>query len=150
MPGVFRNIQNIDSPPPHRPESVYPQPLVRGRTHSLSRGSKVRKTPDTALYSIYVSTLWKIQNKNPLLYPLPSHVPPSLPSIPVFPIFLHSCKFCNWQNMGQNFAIFCLMEGWPWCGNRSYCSSDRPLLRRDRRDPPPGLGSGLKDRIVTS
>jgi hypothetical protein len=45
--------------------------------------------------------------------------------------------------------MFCLMEGWLWCGNRSCCSSDRPSLRRDRRDPPPGLGSGLIDRIVS-
>ncbi len=32
MSGVF---QNIDPHPPHRPASVYPPPLVRGRPHSL-------------------------------------------------------------------------------------------------------------------
>jgi hypothetical protein len=30
--GVF---QNIDPPPPYQPASVYPPPLVRGRTHLL-------------------------------------------------------------------------------------------------------------------
>ncbi len=53
MSGVFINI---DPPPPHRL-------WCGGRTHSLGGGgggggSIVRKTPDTALYSIYVSTLW--------------------------------------------------------------------------------------------
>jgi hypothetical protein len=50
MSGVFRNI---DTPPPHRP--------VRGEdTLAGWRGGgglMVRKTPDTALYSIYFSTL---------------------------------------------------------------------------------------------
>jgi hypothetical protein len=54
MPGVF---QNIDPPPP-RPASVYPP----ARTHSLGGewggGSIFLKTPDTALYSTNVSTLW--------------------------------------------------------------------------------------------
>jgi hypothetical protein len=48
MSGVF---QNIDPPPPH----------CGGRTHSLGGerggGSIFWKTPDTALYSTYVSTL---------------------------------------------------------------------------------------------
>jgi hypothetical protein len=30
MAGVFQNIKNIDPPPTHRPESVYPPPLMRG------------------------------------------------------------------------------------------------------------------------
>jgi hypothetical protein len=56
MSGVFRN--NVT---PHRPASGYP-PLVRGED-ALAEwrgggGSIVRKTPDTALYSIYVSTWW--------------------------------------------------------------------------------------------
>ncbi len=62
MSGVFRNI---DPPPPHRPASAYPPVLgAGGRTHSLGGervgGSIVRKTPDTALYSLYMylSTLW--------------------------------------------------------------------------------------------
>jgi hypothetical protein len=67
MSGVF---QNIDPPPPHRPASVY-----GGRTHSLGGerwgGSIVRKTSDTALYSIYVSTLcikvFKMQEQPPAL-----------------------------------------------------------------------------------
>ncbi len=54
MSGVFRNI---DPPPHHRPTSVYPPPLVRGEDRR-GGGSIVRKTQDTALYSIYVSTLW--------------------------------------------------------------------------------------------
>jgi hypothetical protein len=55
MSGVF---QNIDAPPPHRPASVSsPRLWCGGRTHLLGGGSKVRKTPDTALYSIHVSTL---------------------------------------------------------------------------------------------
>ncbi len=53
------------NPTPHRPASVIVYPPLRlwcgGRTHSLVGegvgGSIVRKTPDTALYSIYVSTL---------------------------------------------------------------------------------------------
>ncbi len=61
MAGVFRNI---DPPPPHPPASVYPPrpPLVRGEDAIAGwRGGGepiVRKTPDNALYSIYVSTLW--------------------------------------------------------------------------------------------
>jgi hypothetical protein len=63
MSDVF---QNIDPPTPSPPASVYPPPhsppLVRGEdTLAAWRGgggSVVRKTPDTALYSIYVSTLW--------------------------------------------------------------------------------------------
>ncbi len=49
-------------PPPHPLASVYHPPLVRGEdTLAGGRGgggSIVRKTPDTALYSLYVSTLW--------------------------------------------------------------------------------------------
>ncbi len=49
MSGVFRNID--------------PPDLCAGRTHSLhgwrgGGGPVVRKTPDTALYSIYEGTLW--------------------------------------------------------------------------------------------
>jgi hypothetical protein len=59
MSGVFRNI---DLPLPHRPASVYPPPLVRGEDTLAGwrggGGSIVRKTLDTALYSIYVSTFW--------------------------------------------------------------------------------------------
>jgi hypothetical protein len=58
MSGVFRKIE---PPPPHRPVSMYPPPLVRGEDTlggwRGGGGSIVRKTPDTALYSIYVSTL---------------------------------------------------------------------------------------------
>ncbi len=61
MSGVFRNI---DPPPPHRPASVRGRTLAfgAGGGHTFAEwrggwGSKVRKTPDTALYSIYVSTL---------------------------------------------------------------------------------------------
>jgi hypothetical protein len=48
MSGVF---QNIDPPPSHRPASV----CVPHR---------LWKTPDTALYSTYVSTLW-VQGLDP-------------------------------------------------------------------------------------
>ncbi len=58
MSGVFRTI---DPPPPHRPASVYSPSLVRGEDILAGwrggGGSIVRKTPDTALYSMYVSTL---------------------------------------------------------------------------------------------
>jgi hypothetical protein len=60
MSGVFRNIDphpltawGVCTPPP---------PLVRGEDTLAGwrwvGGLIVRKTPDTALYSIYVSTLW--------------------------------------------------------------------------------------------
>jgi hypothetical protein len=65
MSGVFQNIENIDPPTPHPPASVYPPPPPGGgRTHSLGgegvggNSLIVWKTPDTALYSAYVSTLW--------------------------------------------------------------------------------------------
>jgi hypothetical protein len=57
MSDVFRNI---DHPPPHRQASVYP--LVRGEDTLAGwrggGGSIVRETPDTALYSTYVITLY--------------------------------------------------------------------------------------------
>jgi hypothetical protein len=58
MSGVF---QNIDPPTPHRPAGVPPRLWCGGRTHSLG-GEGVGaqyfwKTPDTALYSKYVTTL---------------------------------------------------------------------------------------------
>ncbi len=48
--------------PPHRPASVYPPPLWCGGRDTLARGRRgggsiFRKTPYTAQYSIYVSTL---------------------------------------------------------------------------------------------
>jgi hypothetical protein len=59
MAGVF---QNIDPHAPHRPASVYPRLWCGGRTHSLGgeggEGSIFWKTPDTVLYSTYISTLW--------------------------------------------------------------------------------------------
>jgi hypothetical protein len=60
MSGVF---QNINSPPPSLPgECVPPTPLVQGEDTLAGRrwggGSIVWKTSDTALNSIYASTLW--------------------------------------------------------------------------------------------
>jgi hypothetical protein len=58
MSGVF---QNIDPPRPHRPATCTPSPLERGEDALAGwRGggeSIFWKTPDTALYSTYVSTL---------------------------------------------------------------------------------------------
>jgi hypothetical protein len=58
MSGVF---QNIDPSPAHRPASVYPPPLVRGGGHTRwgegGGGSIFWKTPDTTLYSTYISAL---------------------------------------------------------------------------------------------
>ncbi len=58
MSGV---LQNIDLPPPHRPASMYPPTPAfgagGGHTRWVERGGggvKSWKTPDTALYSIYV------------------------------------------------------------------------------------------------
>ncbi len=60
MSGVFLNI---DPPPPHRPASVYPPPLVRGEdTLAGGEGGGVNSSEDAkhcyVLYSIYVGTLW--------------------------------------------------------------------------------------------
>jgi hypothetical protein len=59
MSGVFRNV--APPPPPHRPASVYPPAFGAGEDTLAGwrglGGLIVRKTPDTALYSIYVSTL---------------------------------------------------------------------------------------------
>jgi hypothetical protein len=57
MSGVFRNI---DHPPPHPLASVYPPAFGAGGGHTRWVERGWRKTPDTALYSIYVSTLWAI------------------------------------------------------------------------------------------
>ncbi len=57
MSGVF---QNIDLPLPHFPATVYPPAFGTGGGHTrwVERGWGVfYKTPDTALYSSYVSTL---------------------------------------------------------------------------------------------
>jgi hypothetical protein len=67
MSGVF---QNIDPPPPHRPAGCYPHAFGAGGGRVSLGGEGVGrpifwKTPDTALYSTYVSTLWftpSIQN----------------------------------------------------------------------------------------
>jgi hypothetical protein len=80
MSGVFRNI---DPPPPHRPVSVYPPPpLVRGEDTLAGwregGGSTVRKIPDTALYSIYTSTLWSGLASSEILTPPPRHRPASV------------------------------------------------------------------------
>jgi hypothetical protein len=69
MSGVF---QNIDHPPPHRPASVNPR-LSCGGEDLLAGwrgggGSIFWKTPDTALYSTYVSTLCIGDNTNFLAY----------------------------------------------------------------------------------
>jgi hypothetical protein len=89
MSGVFLNID----PHPHPLASVYPPPLVRGEdTLAGGRrggGSIVRKTPDTALYSMYictVSTLWCIHMfRLCLLHPLFSsfrrHAAPSIETV---------------------------------------------------------------------
>jgi hypothetical protein len=63
MSGVFRNI---DPPTPSPPGVV-----GGGGEDTLAgwrggRGSIVRKTPDTVLYSIYVSTLWLHRSQNGL------------------------------------------------------------------------------------
>ncbi len=54
-------FQNIDSPPPPSPASVYPQSLLGGRTHSLGRegggGSIFGKTPDIGLASYSIISL---------------------------------------------------------------------------------------------
>jgi hypothetical protein len=60
MSGVFRNIDFL---PPHRPASVY-LPAFGAGEDTLAGwrgvgGSIVQKTPDIALYSIYVRTLWE-------------------------------------------------------------------------------------------
>ncbi len=58
MSGVFRILTLTPSPPG---ECLHPHLWCGGRTHSLGgegAGVNIRKTPDTALYSTYVSTLW--------------------------------------------------------------------------------------------
>ncbi len=94
MSGVFRNIdpypveelyckrpiQCLTSSeiltPPHRSASVYPPPLVRGEDTLAGwregGGSIFWKTPDTALYSIYVCTLCDLTSDSRLLSGAPS------------------------------------------------------------------------------
>jgi hypothetical protein len=65
MSGV---LKNIDPPPPHRPASVYPTAFGAGGGHTSwvgGGGSIFWKTPDTALYSTYVSTLWSLPSNEP-------------------------------------------------------------------------------------
>jgi hypothetical protein len=58
MSGVFRNI---DPPPPHRPTSVHPPAIGSGGGHTrwVERGgsSIFRKTPDNALYTLYLEVM---------------------------------------------------------------------------------------------
>ncbi len=59
MYSVFRNI---DPPPPHRPAIVYRPAFGAGEGHTRrvergGGGTIFWKTPDTALYSTYVSIL---------------------------------------------------------------------------------------------
>jgi hypothetical protein len=64
MSGVF---QNIDPHPPHRPASVYPPAFGAAcgvKTHSLGEEGEGgqyfgRRQTLHALYSTYVSTLWR-------------------------------------------------------------------------------------------
>jgi hypothetical protein len=65
MSGVYRNIEILTPTPSPPGECVHPAFGAGGggREDTLAGwkgggGSIVRKTPDTALYSIYVSTLW--------------------------------------------------------------------------------------------
>jgi hypothetical protein len=48
-------MSDVFPPPPHRPANVRGEDTLAGWRGG--GGSKVRKTPDTALYSIFVSTL---------------------------------------------------------------------------------------------
>ncbi len=58
MSGVFRKIDHL---PSHCPASVYPPPLEDTLAEWRGGGGSITwKTPDTALYSIYVSTLWLV------------------------------------------------------------------------------------------
>jgi hypothetical protein len=64
MFGVFQNIARTT--PPQRLASVYPPPAFGGGgdTFAVWKGggrSIFWKTPDTALYYTYVSTLWCVQ-----------------------------------------------------------------------------------------
>ncbi len=79
--------------PPHRPASVHPPPLVReGSTHSLGGegdgGSIFWKTPGTALYSTYVSTLWLV------------------PTVTSFPRFTFNVQW-HWQQLFHRWWRYC-------------------------------------------
>jgi hypothetical protein len=54
MSGVF---QNMDPPPPHRPASVYPPPVVRGEESTHSLGGRGEILEDARHSSTYISTL---------------------------------------------------------------------------------------------
>jgi hypothetical protein len=61
MSGVFRNTDPLTA------RRVCTLWCGGGHTRGVERGgvSIVRKTPDTALYSMYVSTLWDTPTKRP-------------------------------------------------------------------------------------
>jgi hypothetical protein len=85
MSGVFKILTPH---PPHRPVSVYPRFWCEGRTDSLGGvegwGSIFWKTPDTALYSTNVSTLWCVHLRNNSL------------SVPI-----NGCRGCQLSSPGE-------------------------------------------------
>jgi hypothetical protein len=80
MSGVF---QNIDPPPPHRPASVYPLPLVRaggGHTRWVERGWGVNILEDARHCSVlYIHKYFVVPTVYTLLmrYELQLNFPPS-------------------------------------------------------------------------
>jgi hypothetical protein len=110
MSGVF---QNIDPPPPLRPAfGAGGGNIARGRG---GWGPIVRKTPDTALYSVYVSTLWA-----------------RLFLIPVFSFVLSRSKACLYTVPVHTTYIklqLCkIKNSVPWSGGQCYV-----LLARRRK-----------------
>jgi hypothetical protein len=95
MPGVFRNIDPLTPSPPGK---CAPRLWWGGGEDTLAGwrgggGSIVRKTPDTALYSIYVITLC----------PRPTNPPPPFISQPSLPATVY-----EW-GWGKGGGVY---EGW--------------------------------------
>jgi hypothetical protein len=117
----------LTPPPPHRPASLYPPAFGAGGGHTRwverGGGSIARKTPNTALYSLYVSTLCfrpSLVSKLPLFLSLPVCRRSSLPT--------------GWGGGVRGAESFDRKKNWPSI-NRSILFAPS-LHRQDHYLPP--------------